>query len=100
MNEQEKLEWDKEENYVPVIYPQFAEIAESEDTLAPAACNKQIRDIGFVKGYVDQTFRRASDSCEFFYTDENGLLECLERSPLILGVIRSVFRQAKKRLCD
>lgn len=99
MNEQEKLEWDEEENYVPVIYPQFAEIAEGEDTLFLAVCNKLTRDVKFVKVYVDQTFKNVSASCEFFYTDEESLQECMERSLHVLGVIRSVFRQAKKELC-
>ena len=91
---------DEEENYMSVIYPQFAEIAEGEDTLTLAACNKLTRDLRLVKVYVDQTFKRVSASCEFYYTDEDGLQECLERSLHILGVIRSVFRQTKKELCD
>lgn len=90
---------DEEENYVSVIYPQFAEIAEGEDTLFLAVCNKLTRDVKFVKVYVDQTFKNVSASCEFFYTDEESLQECMERSLHVLGVIRSVFRQAKKELC-
>lgn len=80
-----------EENFLSVIFPQFYELAEGEETKALAACNKLTRDLKLGKVYIDQTFKNVSASCEFYYTDEESLKMGLERSLEILGLIRSGF---------
>ena len=80
-----------EEDFVSVIFPQFYELEEGEETKALAACNKLTRDLKLAKVYIDQTFKNVSASCEFYYNDEDSLKMGLEKSLEILGLIRSGF---------
>lgn len=87
-----------EDTYVAVLLPQFHEIADGEETLVLATCNKMTRDLKLVKVYVDQTFKNVSATCEFFYCDEKSLEESIGHSLELLGVARSVFRKNKTEL--
>ena len=80
-----------EEDFLSVIFPQFYELEEGEETKALAACNKLTRDLKLAKVYIDQTFKNVSASCEFYYNDEDSLKMGLEKSLEILGLIRSGF---------
>lgn len=46
------------------------------------------------KIYIDTNLTEVTASCEFFYSDEASLRLQLEHSLVILGRVRSVFRQA------
>ena len=94
------LTGDEDEKYVSIVLPQFHEIADGEEPLALAVCNKMTRELKLVKVYVDQTFTNVTASCEFFYTNEENLEECLARSLELLGVVRSVFRKNKNELSE
>ena len=94
------LTGDEDEKYVSIVLPQFHEIADGEEPLALAVCNKMTRELKLVKVYVDQTFKNVTASCEFFYTNEDNLEECLARSLELLGVVRSVFRKNKNELSE
>ena len=59
-----------EDTYVSVLLPQFHEIVDGEEPLVLATCNKMTRDLKMVKVYVDQTFKKVSATCEFFFSDE------------------------------
>ena len=89
-----------EDTYVSVLLPQFHEIVDGEETLVLATCNKMTRDLKMVKVYVDQTFKKVSATCEFFFSDEKSLEENIEHSLELLGVIRSVFRKNKTELSE
>lgn len=91
---------DEDDNYVSVTLPQFYEIEDGEETLAMAVCNKMTREIKQAKTFIDQTLQNVSASCEFFYTDEECLKECLAHALDILGVIRSAFMRAKAELSE
>lgn len=90
----------EEEQYVVVIYPQFAEVDEGEETLTLAVCNKLTRDVKLAKVYIDQTLKSVSASCEFFYTDMESLKSNVEHSLRILGMVRSAFAKAKAEFND
>lgn len=94
------LTGDKDEKYVSVMLPQFHEIADGEETLVLAVCNKMTRELKVMKVYVDKTFKNVTATCEFFYTDEETLEECLAHSLELLSVVRSVFRKNKKELSE
>lgn len=85
-------------NYVVVLFPQFHEIVDGEEPIVLATCNMMTRDLKLVKVYVDQTFQTVSASCEFYYSGEESLEECIDHSLELLGVIRSEFRKNKTEL--
>lgn len=87
-----------DDNYVAVLLPQFHEIAEGEESIVLATCNKMTRELKLVKVFIDQTFQNVSASCEFYYSDEKSLEERINHSLELLGVIRSEFRKNKTEL--
>lgn len=89
---------DEEEPYISVILSQFHEIEEGQETLTLVTCNKATRELKLAKVYVDQTFKNVSAVCEFFYTDEEALEQNLRHSFHMLGVVRTVFRDAMAEL--
>lgn len=89
-----------EDTYVSVLLPQFHEIVDGEEPLVLATCNKMTRDLKMVKVYVDQTFKKVSATCEFFFSDEKSLEENIVHSLELLGVVRSVFRKNKTELSE
>ena len=91
---------DEDEQYISVMLPQFHEIADGEETLVLAVCNKMTRELKLAKIYVDQTFKNVSATCEFFYSNEEALEQCLALSLELLGVVRSVFRKNKTELSE
>jgi len=90
----------EDEQYISVMLPQFHEIADGEETLVLAVCNKMTRELKLAKVYVDQTFKNVSATCEFFYSNEEALEQCLALSLELLGVVRSVFRKNKTELSE
>ena len=90
----------EEDSYVAVFLPQFSEIADGEETLVLAVCNKMTREMKMVKIYVDQTFKNVSASCEFFYANEEALECCLNKSLNLLGIVRSQFKKHKSELSE
>ena len=91
---------DEDESYVAVFLPQFHEIAEGEETLVLATCNKMTRELKLVKVFVDQTFKNVSASCEFFYANENSLEYSLDKSLKMMGIVRSQFKKNKTELSE
>lgn len=91
---------DEDEQYISVMLPQFHEIADGEETLVLAVCNKMTRELKLAKIYVDQTFKNVSATCEFFYSNEEALEQCLAHALELLGVVRSVFRKNKTELSE
>lgn len=91
---------DENEHFVSVMLPQFHEIADGEETLVLAVCNKITREMKLAKVYIDQTFKNVSASCEFFYSNKETLEQCLTYSLDFLGVVRSVFRKNMAELSE
>lgn len=89
-----------EESYLTAILPQFIEVQEGEEMQTLVVCNKLTREIKLAKVYIDQTFKNVTASCEFFYTDEESLRLCVERTLDILGIVRSAFYSAKAELTE
>lgn len=87
-----------EDPFVSILFPQFADFAEGQETLYLAACNKMTRDTKFVKVYIDHTFENITASCEFYYANEESLEDGIKRAFHILGVIRTLFRNCIKEL--
>jgi hypothetical protein len=90
----------EDEKYVSVMLPQFHEIADGEETLVLAVCNKMTRELKLVKVYVDRTFKNVTATCEFFYANEESLENSLDKSLQMLGVVRSQFRKNKTELSE
>ena len=91
---------DDDEPYVSVMLPQFHDIEEGKETVALAVCNKMTRELKFAKVYIDQTFNHVTATCEFYYSSKKSLLQNLERSLELLGVIRTVFRNDMDELSE
>lgn len=91
---------DEEESYISVMFPQFYEIEEGEETLILAICNKMTRDLKMVKVYIDQTFKNVTASCEFFYANEEGLEQNIHYSLRMLGLVRSIFTKNIEELSE
>ena len=85
-----------EDSFVSVIYPQFIEFEEGQETLFLAACNKLTRDSKLAKVYVDHN--QISASCEFFYYDTKSLEFCLRKCLRILSVMRTTFSNTLNEL--
>lgn len=90
----------EDEPYLTVMLPHFSEIEEGEETLTLATCNSVTRDLKFGKVYIDQTLKNVSAECDFYYTDEESLIQNLERSICVLGIIRPVYRKVKNSLSE
>ena len=88
----------EDENFVIVQFPQFAEVEEEETTLTLMLCNKISRDIKLAKVYIDDTLKYLTASCEFYYTDEESIDMNLQHALGGLGMIRSLFREAKAEM--
>ena len=88
----------EDENFVIVQFPQFAEVEEEETTLTLMLCNKISRDIKLTKVYIDDTLKYLTASCEFYYTDEESIDMNLQHALGGLGMIRSLFREAKAEM--
>ena len=71
-----------------------AATAEGEEIKVLTLCNKLTREVRLAKIYIDTNLTEVTASCEFFYSDEASLRLQLEHSLVILGRVRSVFRQA------
>ena len=91
---------DDDEPYVSVMLPQFHDIEDGKETVALAVCNKMTRELKFAKVYIDQTFNHVTATCEFYYSSKKSLLQNLERSLELLGVIRTVFRNDMDELSE
>ena len=89
-----------DEQFASVVYPQFAEVPEGEETLTLAVCNKLSREVKLVKVYICENLKAVTASCEFFYTDMESLQCSVENSLNILGMIRSAYRTAKEELTN
>lgn len=91
---------DDEDPFVSILYPQFAEFEEGQETLFLAACNKLTRETKLAKVFVDQTFSHITASCEFFYANDEALECCIKKGLRILGVMRTAFNKTIKELDD
>lgn len=91
---------DEEDNYLSVLFPQFYEIEDGEQTLILATCNKLTRELKLAKVFVDHTFKSVSATCEFFYANEESLEQNISNSFQMLGLVRSTFRNAKSELSE
>ena len=91
---------DEEDSYVTVLFPQFYEIVDGEETLVLATCNSLTRKLKLAKVFVDMNFNTISASCEFFYANEEALEHSLNYSLRMLGVVRSQFRKTKLELSE
>lgn len=81
----------QEENpFLVIMLPQFYEMSEGEEIKVLTLCNKLTREVRLAKIYIDTNLTEVTASCEFFYS----LRMQLEHSLVILGRVRSVFRQA------
>ena len=84
----------EETPFLVVMLPQFYEMSEGEEIKVLTLCNKLTREVRLAKIYIDTNLTEVTASCEFFYCDEASLRLQLEHSLVILGRVRSVFRQA------
>lgn len=89
-----------DEQYISVVYPQFAEVDEGEDMLALVVCNKVSREAKLAKVYIDQTLKNVTASCEFFYTDFECLKVCVEYAMNILGMVRMTYFRIKEEIAQ
>ena len=83
---------DPNDHYASVLFPQFYEIKEGEETLVLTTCNKMAREV--------RSFKNVTASCEFFYTDEEALERNITESLNLIGVVRTMFRQFKADLSE
>ena len=91
---------DPHDHYASVLFPQFYEIKEGEETLVLTTCNKMAREVRLVKVYLDGSFKNVTASCEFFFTDEEALERNITESLNLIGVVRTMFRQFKADLSE
>ena len=91
---------DEEDSYLSVLFPQFYEIEDGEQTLILATCNKLTRELKLAKVFGDDTFKSVSATCEFFYANEESLEQNISNSFQMLGLVRSTFRNAKSELSE
>ena len=84
----------EETSFLVVMLPQFYEMSEGEEIKVLTLCNKLTREVRLAKIYIDTYLTEVKASCEFFYSDEASLRLQMEHSLVILGRVRSVFRQA------
>ena len=86
---------DDDDQYVVLTMPQFFDIEEGEEPVALTVCNKLTRELKLAKVYVDYTFKTVSANCEFYYTDAESLKDNIVRSLKFLGVVRTMYKNAR-----
>ena len=91
---------DDDEPYVSVMLLRFHIIEDGKETVALAVCNKMTRELKLAKVFVEQTFKHVSATCEFYYSSKKSLLQNLEKSLELLGVVRTVFRDDMDELSE
>lgn len=83
---------DEDESYVSLLLPQFNEIEEGKEALVLAVCNKMTRELKMAKVYIDKTFKNVTCTCEFYFANEESLVQNLTNSLKLLGIIRTLYR--------
>lgn len=86
--------------YLSMILPCFNDVNEGEIAQALAISNKVSRELRLVKLFVEPSLESVSASCEFYYTDEESLNFCIERSLTTLGLVRTVYLDAYEDLIE
>lgn len=87
-----------EDNYVIVMLPRFADVAEGEESLSLAVCNRMTREFKLLKTYVDQSFKTVSAACEFFYANDESLEYNFKMALRMMSIIRSQYYKNMKEL--
>lgn len=90
----------EDEQFLAVLFPQFHEVEEGEETLVLTVCNKMTREFKLVKMYIDSTLKNVSACCEFFYSDDDSLKSNIRHALDILGLVRSGFYRIKNELSE
>ena len=84
---------DEDESYVSLMLPQFNEVEEGNEALVLAVCNKMTRELKMAKVYIDKNFKNVTCTCEFYYANEESLVQNLTNSLKLLGIVRTLYRE-------
>lgn len=87
-------------HYVQTLMPQIYEMEEGEESLVLATCNKTVREVRFIKVFVDHSFKSVAATCEFYYTDDESLEKNIRESLRVLGVIHTIFYNNMSELSE
>ena len=87
-----------DESFVTLLLPQFNEVEDGKELLVLGVCNKLTRDLKLAKVYIDRSFKNVSASCDFYYVNDEALVDNLKQSLQLLGSIRTVFRKELSEL--
>ena len=89
------LNEEEEDNYVSLMYPQFIDIEEGDESLTLAICNKMTRELKLAKVFVDQSFKTVSATCEFYYANDEALEYCIRKSLRLIVLMVNQYHQNK-----
>ena len=88
----------EEDNYVSLMYPQFIDIEDGDESLTLAICNKMTRELKLAKVFVDQSFKTVSATCEFYYANDEALEYSIKKSLRLIGLMSSLYQQNREEL--
>ncbi len=89
---------DEEDDFTTVCFPQFREIAEGEDVLALATCNKLNLMVRLAKTFVDASYKSITSNVEFNYKDEDALEHQLRKALKVLSMMRAAYQRYYKEI--
>ncbi len=89
---------DENDQFVSLSFPNFMEV--NEDNLTPAfiTCNKITREVKLLKVFMNSNLNGVSAACEFFYSDFESMKNSIQKSLLLIGVVRTLFKKTAKKL--
>lgn len=90
---------DQDDQFLSVVYPFMSIISEDKSAaVAMATCNQLTRSLKLIKTTVAPEMDRVDATVEFYYYDENSLLQNLEHALKVLGCVGSIYRRTEKEL--
>lgn len=92
------LNEEEEDNYMSIMFPQFVQVKEGEESIALAVCNKMTRELKLTKIFVDNTFKSVSATCEIFYANNEALEYSIKKSLGMMGLVRRQYHKYQKEL--
>jgi hypothetical protein len=93
IDDDEKNESDKDNQYVSILYNCYYKIEPEEVEEVLVVCNKANRELRQIKTFVTEDFKNVCSSYEFWYLNDDDLKNSIKYGLVMCSVIRPWFYQ-------
>jgi len=90
---------DMDEQFLTVIYP-YVSVIDDDESPASAfiVCNRMTSELRMMKTFVASDLQRVDATVDFYYYDEDSLLQNMEHALTVLGCARRMFARAHNEI--